>query len=790
MVQAVDEGSDGPLLLSVEPMLFGLVSLLVLSGWLLDLRRRPGGAAWAGPIPGRWGLCLALAVAMSAPLWLALPTLLRSDALVPSDASTHAAVAAAMAREGLPHGWVETFNGGFPVALHYPVVGWLLVAGLVRAGLPIVSAFQSVAIGCLLLAPVVAVAAAWRRGASPAAALGGGAMIAWLSPHNAFVGGWETALTRGLLSQVISWPASLLLVGAVVSEGPAWAPVLAGALLFAVHPQVGVGVLLVLLPAVIASWDRAAALRFGRALLGACVLGVAEYGPGLRTLRVPFGWPPMEEWQRLGFPPARMLDWLLFGGLLDKDRAPVISLFWLFSVAILLAGLRRRACRVALVAAGTALLLALSGRALGHLGGLGALLLSFLQPLRVLPMVPITAAGCVVVAITELQATVESLASPRPWASASAGGLGGVLLALLTALALPARFRWVAERLTEETVPAAGEKCGSARPDVQISTALPWLTGLTRGRVEFYAPPGVQPCAFTRGTILASPLPLAHGGGVGAHVGVNSVAFEQLRPTQPGSARRAERLGIRYLVHTLDQTPAPEDGWIERHRGGGVILSEREGGTDLVGVGCISRVWRGPDAALREALVRDLRGDTSALDRPTLTQIEAAPGALAESEVALGACSTEGAAVVERRREPGAYEATIEALAPVDVVIRASAFPSWRVWVDGVEAPVRQVAPGFPSVRVPPGRHRIEAVVSLPRGYLLGGWLGLLVIGLACRRKPFAWRQGAGDGKAAREGALCSALQPTLRWPSSSRLVGPCSRWRCPLFCMNCRPHG
>jgi hypothetical protein len=81
-------------------------------------------------------------------------------------------------------------------------------------------------------------------------------------------------------------------------------------------------------------------------------------------------------------------------------------------------------------------------------------------------------------------------------------------------------------------------------------------------------------------------------------------------------------------------------------------------------------------------------------------------------------CDFQGAEVHETPREPGAYEAIVVAPHEVDVVIRASYVPEWRVQIDGRNAVIRPVAPGFFSVRVHPGTHRIDAVVSLPRGYV------------------------------------------------------------------------
>jgi hypothetical protein len=83
-------------------------------------------------------------------------------------------------------------------------------------------------------------------------------------------------------------------------------------------------------------------------------------------------------------------------------------------------------------------------------------------------------------------------------------------------------------------------------------------------------------------------------------------------------------------------------------------------------------------------------------------------------------------------REPGAIEAVVEAPAPVDVVLRVSAFPTWRVTLDGeTVGRTDVVAPGFVAVRVPSGRHRVAAVVSTLPGYAVFIALGAAGVVLA-----------------------------------------------------------
>jgi hypothetical protein len=230
-------------------------------------------------------------------------------------------------------------------------------------------------------------------------------------------------------------------------------------------------------------------------------------------------------------------------------------------------------------------------------------------------------------------------------------------------------------------------------------------------------------------------------------------AFFRVQPAESrsASAARAEALGLRYLLHRAEQRPEEAGAWRVRNEAEGFELSERLGGTDLIGVGCVEERWRGSYEELRRALIADVDGEGRSIADPTrLIAVEQTSGPLVREPVARGACAATGATVSERRREPGAYEATVEAPSDVDVVIRATAFPTWVVRVDGVPQPVRVVAPGFSSVRVPAGRHEVEAVVSWPRFYVAGLIVaGGLIAALAVSRTKWVGRAARGAGSRA-----------------------------------------
>src|SRR5262245_5961423 len=93
-----------------------------------------------------WSLA-ALAV-LAAPYRLlgARPVLFGKDAVPLGDGWWHAMAARALA-DGVPHGWIDATDGGFPVGLYYPIGGWLLVAFLVRLGCSAAAAVQIVGVG-------------------------------------------------------------------------------------------------------------------------------------------------------------------------------------------------------------------------------------------------------------------------------------------------------------------------------------------------------------------------------------------------------------------------------------------------------------------------------------------------------------------------------------------------------------------------------------------------------------------------------------------------------------------
>jgi hypothetical protein len=662
------------------------------------------------------------------------------------DARTHAMLAASIARHGLSHGWTDAYGGGFPLGPHYPLVGWVLAALLVKLGLAPMAALDVLGFLAVLGAPLVAYGVALRAGARLSTALACALFLSWVTPGGYFVGGYEAFYGLGLFSQVLAIPAVVWLMGAVARDGLPWRATLAAMLAVACHPQIALASLVVLSVAALASGDRGVFLRTLRAGAAMAMLGAAVYGPGIATLKVPFGWPPMETWRTLGFGADRLAPWFLDGQLLDVGRAPILTALWVASWLVCLALRSRRAARAVAVASFVTVTLSVSGGALRGLGHVGAFLLSFLQPLRVLALVPLVSAATVLVALEEgapfvaarhTRVATQLRAMRAPWMGA-ASSLQGLALALFACVALPSRFD-VAELVRHKVAGILGsflpgDACGPPSPSSSSpSPVKSWVSSLGGGRLWYddTSARGVE-CEFSTGFEIDASVPVAVTSGVGAHVGVLEVAFHELAPTRAGSPARAEALGVRHAL--LFTGPPTDAGWDVIRQRGDVVLAERLGGTDVVGVGCVVRTWAGSNDALQRRLFADLSTNAGAdalLDPHALVALETTAGAWSESERDPGECSAQGAHVTEHPREPGALEADVETPSPVDVVLRVTAFPTWRVRVDGREVPTTTVAPGFPSVRVTAGRHRVEAIVSPLRGYFAGIALALLG-GLLC----------------------------------------------------------
>ncbi len=658
------------------------------------------------------------------------------------DAMGHARVAADIAAHGLPHGWLDTYFGGFPFGHHYPSLGWLLVAGAIRAGLGAAQATHWVGFLATLAAPAVTYGVGLRCGARPLFSVVGALFVTWVAPYNPFVGGYGAFFQLGLLSQVCAVPLCVALVGCIAVPTAPWAATSLAALAMAAHPQIAAATLAVAGFATLASGRRAAIRRLVHVIACCLVTGLAIYGQGLGTLGVPFGWPPEFGWRQLGFDASRLRWWLLDGDLLDSKRPPVLTALCAVGVFGATSMARRAAARAVLAAVAATLLLSVSGRFLTHLGGVGRLLTSFLQPLRVVALAPLSAAALAVVVLQEgtLLLGTALMARERPRLAATCGEVLGLAFLALATVAFPSSAAHC-ELLQRETVAkTASGRCAQAVPGFLQLLRSPSLAGLSGGRLAIDGQHDAElpRCRIVHGLDEKSAVPMAWNA-VGAHVGILERAFRRLDIGRSGSAARAEALGVRYALRAERDIEPLKRPWTALLRSQTLVLYRLPKGT-AIGVGCIRARWRGSDARLRAALVEALR-DEAATDEllsphrwtELETRKEPSEGpALRIEAVDPAGCDPTRTRLTEIPREPGRLEAEVDGPSPVDVVFRATTFPSWRVWVDGTLAErVHRVAPGFFAVRVGAGAHRVVAQYTPLPGYrpiLACGLLLLLLL--------------------------------------------------------------
>jgi hypothetical protein len=543
-----------------------------------------------------------------------------------------------------------------------------------------------------------------------------------VSPYNSFVGGYETFFTEGLISQVVVLPLCIWLVAATVRNSNRWEAPLAAWLAMASHPQVTFATLVLLGLALLAAGGRAAIVSGLWTLIIALLAGAALYGQGLATLDIPLGWPPGMGWRQLGFGPSYLPWWVVDGDLLDRESVPVLTALSTAAFLILLLGGQRPQNRAVAVALASSLLLGASGRLLLSIGKPGALLLSFLQPLRIMSLVPPLAAVAVAVALEHASASLE-LTSLR-------GGLRRVaryvslaltlLVAVIASFALPARMRYVDATIRRlDSVPCSSGEHPQFGYDRE--TVRAWLSTLSGGKLWYDANTDLGLCVNQDGLDLASSVPIGSANAVGAHVGVLAHAANQLEPDRPGSALRAQALGIGYVLRA-SKLAAPPSGWAIQHQQGTVQLLSQP--AERVGAGCIRREWSGSPEQVRARLNRELADPEQAdmlLNPRRFTALHYKPGPVKQSDRPLDGCNSEDARVSVESESPGVIQTLVQSPTPVDVVFRATAFPTWRVFVDGQpQSEPTLIAPGFFSVRVPPGRHELTASVSLMPGY---AWL-------------------------------------------------------------------
>ncbi|MBI3201536.1 MAG: hypothetical protein HYZ29_08340 [Myxococcales bacterium] len=674
---------------------------------------------------------------------------------LPADARTHAVVARRLVEGGLGSGWIDSYLGGFPLATHYPIVGWLVIGLPMALGASPVAATNWVCLGCVVATPVLAYRLARTLGATELSSLGGALLLVWVSPLNPFVGSSATYFHTGLVSQCVVMPLVVLWVTSVLASRPlAWAALWAN-LAFLAHPQVALGGALLLGCACVVGgqrrWIVAAAASLGSALLGSAVV----YGHGMRHLLLPFGWPPLPRWMQIGFGPDRLVDWFWNGELLDRDRLPVFTALWLGALVVLAVRARQRAARMALAATLVAVPLSVVGPSLGDAGRLGELALKVLQPLRLRALLPLVGAAAVVVAV-EVQRERVTPALTRHF---SRRAVQVVASALALALAFPmaaAHTEAASARLGAISRSLAQGPCGSPDPtSAQLNTLREDLRRLEGSRLWIDDREGslAANCAALTGLESDSALPLATTRGVGAHVGFAWQLVRRLAIDEPGLAGRAEALGISHLLVGQPLAAANASDFELRARYGALHLYARRSGSGLFGVGCLRVRRSGPNAELAASLLEDAENELrrgTLFDRTVWTEL--VPNGPPSFDTLTDGCDVEGARLRNEHHAASRHVVELEAPHPVTLVLRVTAHPWWRWTVDGRPVAPRMVFPAYPSISVPEGRHRIEVTARFSPWVV--GALAWSVVG------PIAWALVARRQRSRRAGAEAPPRPP------------------------------
>jgi hypothetical protein len=691
--------------------------LAVRRGWLVPGRLTIKPPGWL-----ETALCSVLLLAVNGRL---VKAFLFGPFVPAGDLQSHALVAREIALGHTTGGWFDGALASFPIGPHYPIVGWVLGAALTWLGMPAPVAAVRVGVAALLAFNLLVYTLSRRAGATLGAALAGAVVVSIVSPITGFMGGVQALLALGLLSQVVAMPAVALHAYNVLFGRSTRGVAFSAALVVLTHPQVAAA--LAVLLACAALVQRGASLRrCGFALMMQGVIGAAVFGPGLLSLKVPFGWPSMVRWCVVGRPPAMFWGWLVDGEIFDFGRDPVLTGAVAGSLLVLVVSSARREARHVLLVAAVVLGLCVIGTPLDRAGRFGALLLSFLQPLRAYALLPPVAAVMVIVAINIAEVAWRS----KRWLGAAVP---------LVALA------WLASAAPADTWSSRRQVLGlSTTPDCRAVNS-PEMHRLltTAGDGRLYYDEHETPCHDLAPYYFWSSGPVGSAV-VGAHVGLVWDAMLAFNPEKPGAGDRGDLLGINTIVHKSTAPPQPPEAFRERGRIGQLVVSERVPPTSYFSLGCVSQVWSGSDAVLREAVHQAFASHRAEVRWPQeLIALEESTATVVDKRPSPTACDRARASLLASKRVTGGqYTAMVQASAPVDLVLKETAHRLWRIQVDGGDVPYRLVAPGFMAIHLEPGLHHVEARIRWDVRYWLGVAAGLLLAAvLAERVRRSGWLQ-------------------------------------------------
>lgn len=708
--------------------------------------------------------------------YLPLVPLLRTwgsfPGFLPCDARTHGLVAQHLFGDSALSGWCDRYVGGFPLALHYPVLGWIVL------GLPMHVGFNpTIVVQCVGM--VALISSTWliyffgrinrfSRIPSLAAAL----VLAWVSPVNSFVGGYESFVITGLMSQVLVMPFVISWSATVLGRGSAATAALFASLSLLTHPQVSIVAALLLGLVVVATANRRILGRYLVSVIQLAAVALLIHGPGVRRFQLPFGWPPLPRWLTLGFGPDRLDDWFVDGDLLDNQRTLAVTALWVACFTLSLAKARYPLARAAVTASIAAIVLSNLGPSIAALGSLGRMALSVLQPLRAMALIPIAVAGTVMVGLEFAQPPLDRairllvevaktrfgsvgrgiLIASRGWPSQLLGNGGfeswlagflWLLLLLPVAMVAVSSRTYAVKRWTAELAwVTAAYPCGPKGPSrAEWERLKLQLRTLDRGRLWFDDSENslAAACAQTTGFERETPTAIANTAGVGAHVGFLTSVNRSVAPHEPGLSQRSEALGIRNLLldHPLNESNRSSFELLGRY--GTLHLYSRIGDSDLFGLGCVRQRITASNAELEQTLKAQLERPQalSELLHPTsFTALTLASKPL-RIEPVLNECEHTQIKLTNERHQVGAHAATVETETVSDIVLRVTAHATWEVTVDGEPVNPELVFPGYYSVHLTPGRHHLTFTHRVGIVTLMGlslALLGPLLLGFWPRR--------------------------------------------------------
>lgn len=692
-----------------------LIAWVPLAVWLAS-RRFSALVSSHDPRISRWSrghrqaAAGAFALLVQLPLLIHWPAIFGDLAVVPGDGAAHMSVARQLAEEGFNGGWLAEPSGGFPFALHYPPGAVLVLSLIMKLGVGPIVATNLVGLAATLATPILLAVLLVRRGVGLGATFAAVIVVSWTSAYFNNIGLYSAYFAAGRLSQVTTVPILVALAGAIsgTTQRSLRALPLLSILAVTFHANLAVVAFAVALPPALLH-SRTSRLRFVIASACAASFAVALHGPGLYDFGLPFGFNDLDALRLIGFSPGRFSDAWLSGDLLDLQRTPWVSAVTLVAALGALIHSRQRSVATALVFLLGVVAVPLGSHALPLIPG-GAAILEVFSPRRVLVLLPLALGVLVAIMWDRLAIRVRTMLDHTRW-RAVRWTVGFTLPALLLLTLGPERLNYF-ERWEFDV--------RTLRRSLPRDTVVQWLEGIDERRIAFdiRAFPQMAPAPLGVDALAGRSWMNCLGGPCG-HVGGTVEVLTRAPWDGSEGARAAEALGIRWLL-TRTSVHQGGNGWRVYRRHGDLVLLERTGGTDLVGVGCQARRWVGTEEALRNRLFTSLEQGTYPYDPHRLIVLAATDESRGDAASNEGPCDPQGAQVREAHSEPGRFAAEISTLSPVEIVFRTSALRTFRVTSGKRSLNVYRVAPGFPAVHVGPGVHRIVASASLPAYYFWG----------------------------------------------------------------------